>query len=92
MTTKFPPFNSLIDEVFIPYFHKHGESSIPFLVNSRMSRLSFLSAYRHLPPIEQMEEQEKKEMKKYVIELFPDKTPEEKIEACKIIYTIGNLL
>jgi hypothetical protein len=35
---------------------------------------------------------EKKEMKSYVIAMFPDKTIEEKLDACKIIYTIGTLL
>jgi len=39
-----------------------------------------------------MPEGEKKELKKYVHELFPNKTVQEKLEAAKIIYTIGNLL
>lgn len=86
------PLKGLIDEVYLPYFQKMGEAAIPHLINSSVSRMCFLAAYKHLPPIEQMPEKEKKEMKKYVIELFPDKTPEEKIEACKIIYTIGTLL
>ena len=53
---------------------------------------SDLEKYKSLEPIEKMPEKEKKEMKKYVISLFPEKTPEEKVEACKIIYTIGTLL
>jgi len=86
------PITGLVNDVFLPYFQKKGEESIPFLVNSRVSRLCFLAAYKHIEPIEKMPEKEKKEMKKYVISLFPEKTPEEKIEACKIIYTIGTLL
>lgn len=89
--TKFP-IKSLIDEVFLPYFQKHGEQAIPMLVNSSVSRVSFLSAYKHLPPIEEMEEKEKREMKSYIISLFPNKTTQEKLEACRIVYTIGNLI
>jgi len=82
----------LIENVFLPYFHKHGEEAIPFLVNSRVSRLAFLSAYEKLPPIEAMDEKEKKEMKKYIIDLFPNKTIQEKLEACKVVYALGTLL
>ena len=52
----------------------------------------WLSKYKSLPPIEDMPEKEKKEMKSYVIAMFPTKTIEEKLNACKIIYTIGNCL
>ncbi len=86
------PIKSIIDEIYIPYFHKHGESAIPFLVNCLTSKLAFLSAYKHLPPIEEMDENEKREMKLYVLSLFPNKTVSEKLEACKIVYTIGTLI
>lgn len=86
------PLQSLIDEIFLPYFNKEGEKCLPFLVNSNVSKMCFLAAYKTLPPIEEMSEKEKKEMKQYVIDLFPDKTVEEKLQACKIIYTIGTLL
>lgn len=86
------PFQRIIDELYLPYFNNEGEKAIPFLVNSGVSKMAFLAAYKKLPPIEEMAEREKKEMKQYVIDLFPDKTAEEKIEACKIIYTIGTLL
>jgi hypothetical protein len=82
----------LINEVYLPHFQKHGEGAIPSLVNSRVSRICFLSAYKQLPPIEEMPEEEKKEMKAYVISLFPNKTTAEKLEACKIVYCIGTLL
>jgi hypothetical protein len=85
------PYDSLIKKVYIPHFHQHGESAIPFLVNGLLSSKVFLSVYKTLPPIEEMEKKEKDEMKKYVRDLFPNKTPEEKLNACKIIYTIGNL-
>lgn len=82
---------NLIDNVYLPYFHKHGEDAIPFLVNGSLSGKCFLAAYKHLPPIEEMPDKEKKEMEQYVINLFPEKSEEEKVDACKIIYTIGTL-
>jgi hypothetical protein len=73
-------------------FHEKGEAIMPFLVNSTLSKQLWLNKYKELPPIETMPEKEKKEMKQYVISMFPEKTIEEKLEACKIIYTIGTLL
>ena len=84
--------NGLIEKVYLPYFHKHGELAIPHLVNGSISKMAFLSAYKELPSIEEMPDKEKKDMKQFVIDTFPEKTPEEKIEACKIVYTIGTLL
>jgi len=52
----------------------------------------FLEAYKKLEPIEKMPDKEKKEMKQYVIENFPDKTTEQKLNICRIVYTIGTLL
>lgn len=82
----------VLEPIYIEHFHKHGEESIPFLVNGKLSSKVFLAAYKRLPPIEQMPEDEKKEMKAYVNDLFPEKNQEEKVNACKIIYTIGNIL
>lgn len=73
-------------------FHARGEEMLPFFVNSSLARMLWLSKYKSLPPIEEMPEKEKKEMKQYVIAMFPNKTVEEKLEACKIIYTVGTLL
>lgn len=73
-------------------FHAIGEPMIPFFVNCSLPRQLFLSKYKSLPPIEEMPEHEKKEMKAYVIQMFPEKTIEEKLEACKIIYCVGTLL
>lgn len=52
----------------------------------------FLSAYKRLPPIEEMPEKEKAEMKAYVKELVPRGTVEELVNAAKIVYTIGNMI
>lgn len=86
------PFDNLINELYLPQFSKEGEKSLPVLISSRVARMDFMAAYRDLLPIEKMLEQEKIELKKYVHELFPNKTVEEKLEAAKIIYTIGTLL
>lgn len=86
------PFDSLIKDVYLPHFQKYGEEAIPGFVNGIVSRQAFLSAYKDLSPIETMDEKEKREMKAYVISLFPEKTAQDKLEACKIIYTIGTLL
>jgi len=73
-------------------FHATGEQIIPFFVNCSLPKQVWLSQYKKLNQIEMMPEKEKKEMKAYVNELFPSKSVEEKVEACKIIYTIGTLL
>jgi hypothetical protein len=79
-------------DFWIKKFHERGEELIPFFVNSTLSRKLWMEKYKTLIPIEQMPEDEKMEMKKYVRALFPDKTPAEKLEACKVIYTVGTLL
>lgn len=86
------PYDSMIKDFYLPMFHEKGEAAIPLIIASTVSRQAFLSAYNDLPPIEDMPEKEKKEMKLYVIQMFPDKTIAEKMECCKIIYTIGTLL
>lgn len=86
------PFDDLIKNLYLPYFNEVGEKAIPFFVNTSVGKMAFLSAYKTLEPIESMPENEKKEMWKYVNDLFPDKSEEEKLEACKIVYSLGNLL
>lgn len=86
------PLLSGLESIYLNHFQKHGESSIPFLVNGKLSSFVLLSAYRRLPPIEEMPEREKKEMKQFVIDLFPDKNEEELVKAAKCIYVIGTLL
>lgn len=84
--------DGLIEKVYLPQFHKHGEKAIPSFVNSSVARQAFISAYKSLPPIEQMPEKEKKEMKQFVNETFPGTTPQFRLEACKIVYTVGTLI
>lgn len=79
-------------QLYLDLFQKEGESVLKAICNCSIPSQVVLSAYKKLTPIENMPEKEKVEMKKYVIELFPNKTIQEKLEACKIIYTIGTLL
>jgi hypothetical protein len=51
----------------------------------------FLWKYKSLDPIESFSSEEKKEWKKYVNEIFPGTPPQFRLDAVKIIYTIGNL-
>jgi len=71
---------------------KSYDSYMQWICTGTLPRKVFLAKYQSLDPIEKMPEQEKKEMKKYVIALFPEKSTQEKLECCKIIYTFGTLL
>lgn len=88
--------NSLRERLFLrTYQQLHGEESekyLKFMLESNISKLAFLDAYKKLPPISEMPEKEKKEMKLYVHQLFPNKSVEEKLDACRVLYTIGTLL
>lgn len=79
-------------QYWIGEFNRLGEQVLPFQCNSSLMKKLWMSKYKSLPPIEEMPDKEKKEMKSYVIAMFPEKTIEEKLECCKIIYTIGNCL
>jgi len=79
-------------QYWIGEFNRLGESVLPFQVNSNLMKKLWLSKYKTLPPIEEMPDKDKKEMKAYVIAMFPEKTIQEKLDACKIIYTIGSSL
>lgn len=77
------------------YRKKGGEESeryLKFLLESRVSRMVFMSKYKELEPIEEMPEREKKEMKAYIHQLLPNSPVEEKLIACKMLYTIGTVL
>lgn len=65
---------------------------LKFMCESTVSRNLFLSKYKTLPLIETLDPEEKTKMKRFAHELFPGKPVEFKLEACKIIYTVGELL
>ena len=84
-------FKDLID-MYLGYFAAHGEPALLTICNCKIPSDIILIDYKKLMPIEDLPDKEKKDLKQYVIDLFPDKTIEEKLNCCKIIYTIGTLL
>ena len=79
-------------EFFIGIFNERGEAAIPFLCKSSVSQQVFMSAYKSLPQIETLTPEEKTDMKKYVHNMFPGYPAEFKLQAAKIIYTVGTLI
>lgn len=86
------PFDSLVKNVYIPLFHTYGESQLPGFCNMSIPKMAILSEYKKLIPFECLLEHERVEMHLYVDDLFPDKSPEDKLDCCRIIYTIGTLI
>lgn len=84
-------FKDLID-MYLGLFQARGEPILIAICNCKVPSMVFLEAYKKFPPIEQMPEKEKKEIKLFVHKTFPSKTVEEKLEAAKITYTLGTLL
>jgi hypothetical protein len=84
-------FEPLI-QYYLGEFQKHGESALKTIRNLSVPSEIILMKYKTLPAIESLGEKEKKELKRYVIDMFPEKAIAEKLKACKIIYTIGTLL
>ena len=70
---------------------KDYQQTIKFMCVGQVPRQLWLSKYKSLPPIEAFPQEEKKEWKKFVNEIFPEKPPEFRLDAVKIIYTIGVL-
>lgn len=85
----------MFQDLITSYLRQFNEIGEPFLItlcNCVVPSKIVLEEYRKLPPIENMPDKEKKEMKAYVIQMFPEKTIAEKLICCKVIYTIGTLL
>lgn len=61
-----------------------------YCVNT-VPRNLFLSKYKSLPQIETLNAEEKREWKKFVNEIFPNTSPQFRLEAVKIIYTVSVL-
>jgi len=77
---------------YMAEFHLSGESLIKAVCNCVVPSQIFLTKYKSITPIEELEEKDKKELWLYVSEMFPEKTKEEKLNCCRIIHTIGTLL
>lgn len=79
-------------QFFIKKFHAEGEKVLPVLCSLALPRKLFLSKYADFPPIETLPDDQKKDMKRYVHDMFTGKSVEFKLEAAKIIYTLGNMI
>lgn len=84
-------FESLRKNCFMPMFEKDPQRALPFFCESTVAKRVFLSVYKTLPPIEGFPDEEKREWKKFVHELFPGKDVQFKLDAVKIIYAVGTL-
>lgn len=58
---------------------------------SSVAKMVFLSKYKSLPQIETLSNEDKIGWRKFVNGEFPETTPEFRLDAIKIIYTIGVL-
>lgn len=67
------------------------QTILKFMCTASVPRLLFLSAYQKLPPIEAYPREEKDEWKKFINEIFPGTPPAFRLEAVKIVYTVGVL-
>jgi hypothetical protein len=67
------------------------QESLKAMCTLRVPRMIFLDKYNSLPPIEAFEKADKDEWKKFVNDIFPNTPPKFRLDAVKIIYTVGVL-
>jgi hypothetical protein len=79
-------------QFFLQKFNEQGEESLPILCSLTVPQNLFMDKYKSLPPIETLPPEEKTKMKQYVHAMFPGKDVQFKLQAAKIIYTIGNMI
>lgn len=79
-------------QFFIQKFNEQGESALLTLCSLTVPQNLFMDKYKSLPPIETLSPEEKTKMKQYVHEVFSGKDVKFKLQAAKIIYTIGNMI
>jgi len=79
-------------QFFIQKFNEQGGGGLKTICNLSLAQTLFMDKYKSLPPIEALPPEQKIDMKKYVHEMFPGKSIEFKLQAVKIIYTIGTIL
>lgn len=71
---------------------KKSEKNLLAICNTDIPRRCFLRAYVMFPKIETLNEEEKKELKKMVIDNFPGRSKEWLVDSCKVIYTAGCMM
>lgn len=84
-------FYTALRELYIGMFQADPQKTLPTLCKMTLAKKVFLDAYKKLPPIEAFPHEEKIKWKAFVHELFPNASVQDKLDAVKIIYTIGEL-
>lgn len=77
---------------YLNSFEMKGEVILKSICNCVVPSQIVMSYYPNVMPIEQLPDEKKRDLKKTVIAMFPEKTPQELIQCCKIIHTMGILL
>lgn len=77
---------------FKEWFKRDGEAALKGFIVSTVAKEVILKRYEKLDPIDSLPLFEKSELWRYACELMPKGTKEEKIEACRVIYTVGQLM
>ena len=78
--------------VYLEFYKKEGEKAVPFFIESTLPSLVMMIEYKHLPGIETLPSEEKRELVEYIQKIYPDGTKEFIVKSAKIIYTLGILL
>ena len=84
-------FSSLRD-MCVKMFHEKGEEAIVFICRSSVARKLWLSKYKTMPQLSELDAEEKNKLKIYVNDLFKGETPQFRLEACQIIFTLNQCL
>jgi len=73
--------------------HEKKEAAIKTICNCKVPSDVMLVEYRKLKiKLEDLPTEQKKELWDYAYELFPNRTSQERLNVCKIIHVIGQLL
>jgi hypothetical protein len=80
---------SLITEIYVPFFHEQGESAIKTICNSKVPMQVFLTAYQKVAPIPP---EEVEELFAYATELYPEETEYFRNDVAKVVYTLSKYL
>lgn len=73
--------------------HEKGEPGLITVCNCHVPSQVMLLEYRKLKTkLEDLPQQERQQLWQFAYDNFPLKTKEQRIDVCKIVHTIGNLL
>lgn len=79
---------TLID-AYVKMFHQKGEEIIKPLCTCAVPKKVMLWKYQYVHKLEDLPDEEKVWLKKYVWDMFPGSDPEFRLDACKIIFTLN---